>query len=164
LKKKLSFIVMILCLVVISTGCGQNAAAGEEVSDPPVAVVETTNDPADDFIATVLPIYADLPGHLGEQVAVDGFVRVGESYGPNEFMVARLYVDCCFDDASPMGFVVSWDGGEIPAADEWVRVTGIVTQRESTDPDTGAIYIQPAMTAESVEMIEAYESVHVFAE
>ena len=163
MKKKLSFIVMILCLIVIATGCGQNTAAVEEVSDP-APVAAGLNDPTDDFVAIVLPIYADLPGHLGEQVTVDGFVQIRESYGPNEFMVARLYVDCCFDDAAPMGFVTSWNGGEMPAADEWVRVTGIVTQRESTDPVTGDTYIQPAMTAESVEMIEAYESVHVFAE
>ena len=163
MKNKSSFIVMILCLVLIATGCGQ-IAAGEVVSETAPAGTEAENDQTDDFIAIVLPIYADLPGHLGERVTVDGFVQIRDSYGSDEFMVARLYVDCCFDDAAPMGFVTTWDGGEIPAADEWVRVTGIVTQRESIDPDTGAAYIQPAMTAESVEMIEAYESVHVFAE
>jgi uncharacterized repeat protein (TIGR03943 family) len=114
-----------------------------------------------EFLETVLPVHEDLESHLGEEVTVSGMVLYRDSFDGNDFMVVRLVVECCPDDAAATGFVTQWDG-EAPAADEWVQVTGVIDQREVQDATTGMKLMQPYLIASSVEIIEPYESEYLF--
>jgi putative membrane protein len=162
MKRRLMLSVTLILLTLVFTAC---ASPGSDEPAVPAAeeAVEVTSQPIDDeFLSIVLPIHQNLEDHLGDEVTIEGFVLYRDSYGENEFMVTRMLVECCFDDASPTGFVTHWDSDDLPEADEWVRATGIIGQREAVDSVTGMTFIQPFLIASHIENIEPYESEYVF--
>lgn len=165
MKQKMTMIALILFVLIIFTACAPSVIE-EQSPEPAVESAEPVAQAMDedDFLPIVLPVYEDLENYLGTQVSVSGFAFYRDSFGENEFMVTRMMVECCFDDASPTGFVTLWTQSVLPEANEWIRVTGIIDQREATDSVTGMTFIQPYLIAESVESIEPYESEYVFYE
>lgn len=177
MKKNLLFLSTLLLIALALTSCSP-AAPAEPVSEP---VTEPIAEPAAgtsqlstqlsgaelvaaqdaEFLETVLPVHEDVESHLGEEVTVSGIVLYRDSFDQDDFMVARLVVECCPDDAAATGFVTQWDG-EAPVADEWVQVTGIIDQREVQDVTTGMKFMQPYLIASSVETIEPFESEFLF--
>lgn len=144
--------------------------AGEPASEPaaepsqapePLTGAELVAAQDTAFLETVLPVHEDLEAHLGEEVTVSGMVLYRDSFEGNDFMVTRLVVECCPDDAAATGFVTQWNG-ETPAGDEWVQVTGVIDQREVQDVTTGMKLMQPYLIASSVEIIEPFESEYLF--
>ncbi|SMP66695.1 TIGR03943 family putative permease subunit [Anoxynatronum buryatiense] len=166
MQKRQFTLTMLLLLTLLLAACSQSTGntASPAVTVAPAAETTTAAYEADDFLPLVLPVYEDLEGHLGEEITVKGFVFQRDSYGENEFMVTRMLVECCFDDAAPTGFVTRWETDVLPEVDSWVEVTGIIDQREITDSVTGMVFIQPYLIASSVEPIEPYDSPYVFFE
>ena len=177
-KKEFLLLVSLLFTLLFSACAPNSAVSGDPAKTngkPAVETAETADaemtdsilEPtyeADVFLSVVLPVYENLDSYLGKEVSIDGFVMYRDTFDENELMVTRMLVECCFDDAAPTGFVSRWDGGALPEADEWVRVTGIIDQRQVTDPVTGGVFIQPYLIAQSLESIEPYESEYVFIE
>lgn len=172
MKRNLLFLSILLLITLALASCAPAAPvttaepATEPVAEPAQsaelsAAAELVATQDAEFLDTVLPVNEDLESYLGQEVTLSGFVLYRESYDKDDFMVARLVVDCCIDDAAASGFVTQWDG-EAPAADEWVQVTGIIDQREVQDVTTGMKFMQPYLMASSVEMIEPFESEYLF--
>jgi len=164
--KNRTILVMMLLFSLLLAACSQSGGQNQTpaVTVAPAADATEAADEADDFLPLVLPVYEDLEGHLGEEITVEGFVLLRESYEENEFMVTRMLVECCFDDAAPTGFVTRWNPDALPEADSWVAVTGVIDQREVTDSTTGMVFLQPYLIASAVESIEPYDSPYVFFE
>lgn len=170
MKRNLLFLAILSFLILTLAACAPSApteapveAPAEETAleAPQSAAAELVAAQDAEFLDTVIPVNDDLEAHLGEEVTVSGFVLYRDSFEGDDFMVARLVVDCCIDDAAATGFVTQWDG-EAPAADEWVQVTGVIDQREVQDSTTGMNFIQPYLIASSVEIIEPFESEYLF--
>lgn len=166
MKRNLLFLSILLLLTVTLASCAPSAPAeapveapAQEASQSAAAELVAAQDA--EFLDTVLPVNDNLEAHLGEEVTVSGFVLYRDSYEGDDFMVARLVVDCCIDDAAATGFVTQWNG-EAPAADQWVQVTGVIDQREVQDTTTGMNFVQPYLIASSVEIIEPFESEYLF--
>ncbi|MEN1760488.1 hypothetical protein [Anoxynatronum sibiricum] len=166
MQRRAFLLTLLLLFVLVLTACSQPGgdAAVPAVTVAPAAESTTAAYESDDFLPLVLPVYEDLENHLGEEITVKGFVFLRDSYGDNEFMVTRMLVECCFDDAAPTGFVTQWETDTLPEVDSWVEVTGIIDQREATDSVTGMVFIQPYLIASSVTSIEPYDSPYVFFE
>lgn len=133
-----------------------NAASAPVVEDP------AAEKEAQVYAALVQDAHDNLADFIGNTVTVDGVVRIQDNYGPQEFMVHRLLVDCCIDDAAPLGFMTSLEQGERPAADQWVRVTGTVFSQEAKDDLTGTVFNRPALNVTAVELIDPLPSIYVF--
>lgn len=169
MKRNLLFLSILLLLTLILASCAPEApseAASEPAAEPvqssePSTVAELVAIQDAAFLDTVRPVNEDLESHLGQEVTVSGVVLYRDSFENDDFMVARLVVDCCIDDAAATGFVTQWTG-EAPAADEWVQVTGIIDQREVQDETTGMTFIQPYLIASNVEIIEPFDSEYLF--
>lgn len=170
MKRNLLFLSILSFIMLTLTACAPSAPAeapAEEPAQEPAqsaaqsAAAELVAAQDAEFLDTVVPVNENLEAHLGQEVTVAGFVLYRDSFEGDDFMVARLVVDCCIDDAAATGFVTKWDG-EAPAADEWVQVTGVIDQREVQDTTTGMNFTQPYLIASSVEIIEPFESEYLF--
>lgn len=167
LMKNALLLILLSALFIGASGCSPNPAAppaAPAVTEPAPELVTSGQgeEEAQEYAKTVNTIYDDLPGHMGESVTVSGVAVLRDTYGAEEFMVARFEVDCCIEDAAPMGFVTLWKDGKLPAADAWVKVTGTISEQEVTDPDTGTTFKRPYLLAETVEPISPLESKYVF--
>jgi len=61
----------------------------------------------------------------GDPVRIRGFVLPMPDQPPQ---LARLLVRCCLADASPVGLPVRWPTGqELPKADQWLAIDGVMT-------------------------------------
>ena len=172
MKRNLLFLSILLLITLALASCAPAAPAApaEPASEPAAEPAQPSEQSAAaelvatqdaEFLDAVQPVNEDLESHLGEEVTVSGFVLYRDSFDNDDFMVARLVVDCCIDDAAATGFVTQWDG-EAPAAEEWVKVTGIIDQREVQDATTGMRFMQPYLIANNVETIEPFESEYLF--
>lgn len=166
MKRNPLLLAILLLLSLTLAACAPSAPAEAPAEEPAQetaqsAAAELVAAQDAEFLDTVIPVNDDLEAHLGEEVTVSGFVLYRDSFEGDDFMVARLVVDCCIDDAAATGFVTQWDG-EAPAADEWVQVTGVIDQREVQDSTTGMNFIQPYLIASNVEIIEPFESEYLF--
>lgn len=173
MKRNLLFLSILLLITLTLASCAPaspSEPASEPVTEPVVETTQSsdqsaaaelaaTQDAA--FLDTVVPVNENVESYLGQEVTVSGFVLYRDSFDNDDFMVTRLVVDCCIDDAAATGFVTQW-AGEAPAADEWVEVTGIIDQREVEDITTGMTFMQPYLIASSLEIIEPYESEYLF--
>lgn len=90
-------------------------------------------------------------------VTIDGMVYRGDELPDGTFVVFRFVIVCCAADALPVGAYVA--GEDLPdvAADEWVRVTGIVDVREADG------VAAPWLTSARVERIEPPATVYLSA-
>ena len=166
MKRNPLFLAILLLLSLTLAACAPSAPAEAPAEEPaqettPSAAAELVAAQDAEFLDAVVPVNENLEEHLGKEVTVSGFVLYRDSFEGDDFMVARLVVDCCIDDAAATGFVTQWTG-EAPAADEWVQVTGVIDQREVQDTTTGMNFIQPYLIASSVEIIEPFESEFLF--
>lgn len=163
MKKILS--ILILASALVLSGCASENLETEE----PKVVEETVSSQEEveakealEYKAKVQAVYDNLDAHIGETVTLKGIVRITEDYKDNEFMVTRFLVDCCVDDASPLGFFARWETGDIPKADEWVEVTGKIVAEEVTDKATGTTIKRPVLIAEKVETVKPMTSQYIY--
>jgi uncharacterized membrane protein YcgQ (UPF0703/DUF1980 family) len=99
------------------------------------------------FARTLFEISADFAKYEGKTLTLSGYVIVNEGNDIAPFSVNRDY-GCCTDELEPYGFDCAWEG-EIPAADEWVTVTGTIGRYRR---DNGYTYL--LLTLMSLEKTE----------
>lgn len=61
---------------------------------------------------------------LGQRVDVIGFVHRSLPTLPNQFVVARQVIRCCFADTVPLGLTVHTESAGSYSNDTWLRVRG----------------------------------------
>lgn len=73
---------------------------------------------------TVLDMYRY--NYIGKTVVISGFVYREDDMGDDQFVVARIAMQCCSADAMPYGFLVKWGKGADYADDTWITLTGVL--------------------------------------
>jgi putative membrane protein len=64
--------------------------------------------------------------HVGKKIKITGFVLREEDLSKNEFILARMLINCCAADSQVLGIVARWDKAETLSEDEWITVEGII--------------------------------------
>ena len=83
------------------------------------------------FVGMITDIFMNTSDYRGKTIQYEGFVMpideeaFGE--GPEKFAVVRIAV-CCGPDDMPIGFACI--GKDAPPEDTWVRVTGVLRERD----------------------------------
>jgi|GEM_PF-44707 ABC-type Mn2+/Zn2+ transport systems, permease components len=98
------------------------------------------------FMSQMTEIFANKEDYIGRTVSLEGYMYtqgVGEDLTGG---VVRNTPGCCGDDGI-LGFLYSW-AGEVPKANEWLRVTGVLTEQEKDGT------VQFVLEAEEVEVLE----------
>lgn len=94
------------------------------------------------FAYNILKMSANYEEFKGKTLTMSGYVIVNGEKEVAPFSVNRDY-GCCTDELAPYGFDCAWDG-EIPAADEWVTVTGTIGRYQR---DNGYMYLLLTLTS-----------------
>lgn len=92
----------------------------------------------------------------GKPVDVQGFVFHDPAAEQEGFVIARYVLSCCTADGSATGMPVIWQGGSELPADSWVQVRGTL----GTITRDGVL--EPALLAESVELIEQPKNPYLY--
>ncbi|WP_405082804.1 TIGR03943 family putative permease subunit [Paenibacillus chitinolyticus] len=71
----------------------------------------------------------------GKQMEISGFVYREDGMPKNQFVVARLTMQCCSADASPYGVIVEAPGADSYLKDTWVTVKGTIRKSVYEDKD-----------------------------
>ena len=83
------------------------------------------------FVGMITDIFMNTSDYRGKTVQYEGFVMpiTAEDFGegPEKFAVVRIAV-CCGPDDMPIGFACM--GKDIPPENAWVRVTGVLRERD----------------------------------
>lgn len=173
--KKPHLLLVLLTLLVallISVGCSTEKTNAEpapttvaQLSPEAITLSEASAQEeaeAKAYAVMVKDIHQNTQAHIGTTISLKGVVRTSENYSQQEFMVTRFMVDCCIDDAAPLGLLVRWADGTTPVKDAWVEVTGVISEEEATDPVSGNTFKRPILTAEKVAEIEPLASPYIF--
>lgn len=99
--------------------------------------------------------------YLGRIVSLEGFVYRSEAYGPDEFTVGRLKIDCCIDDAGMIGVRVMSFGAENLEPGSWVRVRGKVEVMDIYDQWLERDVTVPVLIAGAVEPIDEPDNAYL---
>jgi putative membrane protein len=75
-------------------------------------------------ISTAIDLY--MKPFQGKTIQVGGFVYRQEGMTKNQFVIARLAMECCSADSTPYGFLVEWPEAVTLEEDAWVTVTGTI--------------------------------------
>jgi putative membrane protein len=107
---------------------------------------------ADEFYSWLNELYTNLELYEGRRIAMTGFVfKDPEVFGADEFVPARLGMTCCVADLVPYGLVCKYDGADGLAADEWVRVEGVIQIGMYEGMEEPQIAVASISPAEEVE-------------
>jgi len=65
----------------------------------------------------------------GRQFYVEGKTLDTVDIPDGYFLLYRWMIDCCANDAKPLGVMVSWDRPDRPATGDWVKINGRLENR-----------------------------------
>lgn len=99
------------------------AAYGKELYQLDQIEVET-----EFFMEILTTIDLFLEHFVGKQIQIRGFVYREEMMKEDQFVIARFSMNCCAADAAPYGVLVHYDQANNYGEDEWLEVTGTLTQ------------------------------------
>ena len=97
------------------------------------------------FVPWIEELYGNLSKYEGKKIQIVGFVFKDKEFGKNEFVPARLSMNCCAADMQPVGVLCNYTGAAQLKKDSWVRVTGKVQKGEFKGQE------MPVIVAETVE-------------
>ncbi|TLS52363.1 TIGR03943 family protein [Paenibacillus antri] len=110
----------------------------------------------DAYLEIITAIDLFLNRFVGKSVQIEGFAYRTEEMAADEFVVARMAMDCCSADATPYGFLVQSQEASRFAEDTWIRVTGTIGTA-----DWGGVEIVKIEAAE-VAGIDSPETPYVY--
>ncbi|OEI68963.1 hypothetical protein Cus16_1453 [Curtobacterium sp. ER1/6] len=114
----------------VDTPTLSNATGTQDVALLGSEGVDTSEYGVKDWAALIRQT-TDTTALVGKPVELSGFVVPGAD---GSFTLTRFVISCCAVDAQPVGLGVVTDGGAVPDADRWVRVTG----KLAANPDQSA--------------------------
>ena len=101
----------------------KNDAAKLKVKDGVVSIPEKM------FVTYVNEIYTNTEDYLGKTIQLEGMYKAEEYEGKVYSYVYRQGPGCCGSDGGTCGFEFTY-GGETPADDDWIEVTGTLRSYE----------------------------------
>ena len=139
--------------MIIQTG---NMEGAEIVEDGIIAFHDG------DFVYILEEIYGNMEKYQGNQVIISGFIFRAEGFQSNEFVVARLLMNCCAADAQVVGLLCKMEELEDFEKDQWVQVKGTLKTAEHVDPYSKVKEIVPMIQVEQIERIEKPATSYVY--
>lgn len=77
-------------------------------------------------ILTTVDMYIEQ--FIGKQMSISGFVYRDETMSSEQFVVARLAMQCCSADSEPYGILVHSEQANLLPDNTWVRIEGTIEQ------------------------------------
>lgn len=122
--------------------------------------VITFND--GDFAYILEDVYNNMEKYKGNKVIITGFVFRDEGFKENEFVVARLLMNCCAADSQVVGLLSRREDGKTVDKEQWVRVMGTLDVTEYHDPISGVDTQTPFIQVEDIEEVEKPATQYVY--
>jgi uncharacterized repeat protein (TIGR03943 family) len=135
----------------VGTDFNMNALAGEN------NVSTFTTNPLDRNVLDWIRLFNmsdDITSFNGQEADVTGFVYRDDTFGDDQFLVARFTISCCVADALAVGLPVAWDE-DIPN-DQWVRVMGTLQVGDFRGER------KPILQPTSIELIDQPEHPYLY--
>lgn len=98
------------------------------------------------FVTQIAEMQRDGLEYIGRRVSLEGYMLMQTTAKGEVGGVVRDAPGCCGDDGL-VGFLFSWDG-EVPQANDWIRVTGVLVGEEQNG------FINFTIAASDVEVLE----------
>lgn len=148
-KKKIIEIIIFICIIVAIVGgviLAINAKSTEKNTSNTTATTTTSIIKLTDntFMRKLDDIYTNYTKYENREITYEGFVYIDSG----TLVVARMY-NCYGTDSYLVGLECQYDG-EIPTANEWVKVTGMIAI--TTDEETKEEY--PYIKVSSLETMQ----------
>ncbi len=103
------------------------------------------------FYPWLVELYENLDAYEGYRIAVTGFIlNDPEQFASDEFVAARLAMNCCAADLVPVGLLCRYDGAAALEADAWVTVEGTVAAGEYMGEPEPQIRVEKITPAEPI--------------
>lgn len=77
--------------------------------------------------------YNDYEEYLGKEIEIIGFIYMDTSLKKNELALLRVMMVCCSADTQIVGLICNYDGTIKFNNDTWVRVVGVLEEKESLE-------------------------------
>lgn len=124
------------------------------------------NDPKttkeDLFFTKVMDMQENLGEYIGQKVTLKGFVFKSDLFEKNQFVIARLWVNCCVADAGVLGIMIESTTASDYNADDWIEVTGVIAAFEYHDTMTGDTLQLPILKKPTIISIPPLETPYVY--
>ncbi len=108
------------------------------------------------FMETMTTLEMFMEHFIGKKVEISGFVYREDTMKANQFVVARLAMQCCSADASPFGLFIESTNAQSHAVDSWVKLTGTL----GTTTYNGSEIMK--VSATNIEKISASKTPYVY--
>jgi putative membrane protein len=116
------------------------------------------------FYEAVNELGRNLDKYKGKNVTISGFVFKKEGLKKDEFVIARMSMDCCAADSQVIGMMAKWNRTLDLKKDSWVKVEGIVEEVEYKEPGTNTNLILPVIRVNSIEKIATPDNIYIYPE
>lgn len=98
----------------------------------------------------------------GREVEMVGFVYNDPSLGPEDFVLARLMITCCADDADVAGLLCRWSERQTLSEGQWVKVNGKLGRLPFYNLQTHQVNNMPYITVEQLVKVEQPAQEYVY--
>lgn len=98
----------------------------------------------------------------GREVEMVGFVYRDPSLGPEDFVLARLMITCCADDADVAGLLCRWPDRQTLGDGQWVRVSGKLGRLPFYNMQTHQVDNMPFITVQQLDKVEKPAQEYVY--
>lgn len=82
----------------------------------------------ENYIAVISVLEENITPHLGKEIEMVGFIFREEGFPENQIVVGRFGISCCTADAGIFGLLVKGKDFSTYKNDQWIRVTGKISQ------------------------------------
>lgn len=111
---------------------------------------------SENFYVGLCDVYDNLNSYKGTPISLVGYVFKDSSFGPNQFVPARLLMVCCAADMQPTGLLCFYDGAPQLESNSWVQVDGVIDETSFEGE------IIPCIMAKNVTPTEAPAESYVY--
>lgn len=116
----------------------------------------------ENFSYVLEELYKDMERYKGSKVIITGFIFREPDFKVDEFVIARLLMNCCAADSQVVGLFSRGEVGKNMDENQWVRVTGTLDVTMYHDPISGMDREMPMIHVEEIEQIEKPANQYVY--
>ncbi|MEF3306355.1 TIGR03943 family putative permease subunit [Paenibacillus sp. GYB003] len=108
------------------------------------------------FMELLTTVDLFLDRYIGKTMELTGFVYREPDMADNQFVVARLAMQCCSADSSPYGVMVESPMAKKLGKDQWVKLVGTIGKTKYNDNEI------MKLDASSIQNVQAPETPYVY--
>jgi putative membrane protein len=116
----------------------------------------------EDYYYTLFDVAENIEVYAGKKVILTGFVYKEAGFKEDEFVVARMMLNCCAADTQVAGILCRWDKTHELKKEQWVRIEGILASRPFMEPDNNKEDVMPEIIVEKVSFTDKPENPYIY--